>query len=286
MPSLLRWNHWCAGAIAATALMWATPNEAIAQTTLLSEQHRLDQTAAVLEGDGSRYREHSFQGAAGQRVTIRLESRDFDTYLFLLDSDGNVLAQNDDDTTSTNSEIVATLPRTGTYYIIANAYDANGRGQYRLTVTADDAETTTRSPAPAPSGLPSEMLNAHNRWRQQVGVPPLQWSNELADYAQAWANQLAEDDRFEHRPNNRYGENLAYFSGQRATASRVVDLWGNEVADYDYSSNRCTGVCGHYTQIVWKTTTEVGCAVARAGNEEYWVCNYNPPGNYVGQRPY
>jgi hypothetical protein len=45
-------------------------------------------------------------------------------------------------------------------------------------------------------------------------------------------------------------------------------------------------VCGHYTQIVWRNTKSVGCAVARGKGVEVWVCNYDPPGNYAGQRPY
>jgi PadR family transcriptional regulator len=48
----------------------------------------------------------------------------------------------------------------------------------------------------------------------------------------------------------------------------------------------CRGVCGHYTQIVWSNTREVGCGVARDSNREVWVCNYNPPGNWIGERPY
>jgi pathogenesis-related protein 1 len=45
-------------------------------------------------------------------------------------------------------------------------------------------------------------------------------------------------------------------------------------------------MCGHYTQIVWRNTKAVGCAVGGKGAREVWVCDYDPPGNYVGQRPY
>jgi len=45
-------------------------------------------------------------------------------------------------------------------------------------------------------------------------------------------------------------------------------------------------VCGHYTQIVWRDTKQVGCGVARDNRREIWVCNYDPPGNWVGHRPY
>jgi pathogenesis-related protein 1 len=45
-------------------------------------------------------------------------------------------------------------------------------------------------------------------------------------------------------------------------------------------------VCGHYTQIVWRDTTSVGCAAQSCPQGEIWVCDYSPPGNYVGQHPY
>ena len=77
----------------------------------------------------------------------------------------------------------------------------------------------------------------------------------------------------------------------------VVDSWAGEGADYDYASNTCaTGkVCGHYTAVVWRSTTATGCGhrVCTTGSPwsgyptwDFWVCNYVPPWNYVGQRPY
>lgn len=134
----------------------------------------------------------------------------------------------------------------------------------------------------------TQMLTAHNTWRKRYGVPPLTWSPQLASYAQEWANKLARENRFSHRPNNRYGENLASATGQQMSPDQVVNMWGNEVADYNYASNTCKPgkMCGHYTQVVWKTTTQLGCGMARNGNREVWVCNYNPPGNYVGRKPY
>ena len=140
--------------------------------------------------------------------------------------------------------------------------------------------------APVTSDIGQQMVTAHNQWRSKVGVGPVRWSNTLATYAQEWANYLAANNKFQHRSNGKYGENLFWAQGKRWSPTEVVNSWGSEVKDYTYKSNKCNGVCGHYTQIVWRNTTEVGCAVARSGNQEVWVCNYNPPGNYVGQRPY
>lgn len=130
------------------------------------------------------------------------------------------------------------------------------------------------------------MLDAHNRVRASVGVGPLVWSDKLASVAHGWAEQLAAEGRLHHRASPRYGENLYLISGGRAAPNDVVGAWAAEEADYDHPTNTCHATCGHYTQIVWRNTKSVGCAVARSRGIEVWVCEYSPPGNYVGQKPY
>ncbi|PSN09171.1 serine protease, partial [filamentous cyanobacterium CCP5] len=93
--------------------------------------------------DGSRYQEYSFQGQAGQEIRITLESPDFDTYVFIGDADRNILADNDDiSAENLNSELVFTLPQTGLYYVVVNAYDHTGQGRYQLTVEEISQSTT------------------------------------------------------------------------------------------------------------------------------------------------
>ncbi len=102
---------------------------------ILASEGVLDSQASVLPSDGSLYQKHEFEGRAGQSVTIRAESSDFDTYLVLVSPSGQAIAQNDDaDTTSTDSEISIILPRTGTYQAIVNSFDKEGRGRYSLTI--------------------------------------------------------------------------------------------------------------------------------------------------------
>ena len=137
-----------------------------------------------------------------------------------------------------------------------------------------------------PERMHREMLEAHNRVRAAVGVRPLVWSDKLADAAQTWANQLLAERRLRHRANPRYGENLYLISRASATPNDVVSAWASEERDYEYASNSCHSRCGHYTQIVWRSTRQVGCARARSPVLEVWVCEYYPPGNYIGQRPY
>ena len=69
----------------------------------------------------------------------------------------------------------------------------------------------------------------------------------------------------------------------------VVQSWASEEEFYDYDANTCepNQMCGHYTQIVWEQTTHVGCAVHICEDQsELWMCNYNPAGNWVGEKPY
>jgi uncharacterized protein YkwD len=133
-----------------------------------------------------------------------------------------------------------------------------------------------------------EMLLAHNQARSRVGVPPLTWSGKMAAVAQQWADQLLRSGKFTHRPKPQYGENLFEMRSASATPAQVVAAWAAEAGNYDVAGNTCHpgAVCGHYTQLVWRHTKRVGCGVARGQKTEIWVCNYDPPGNWVGERPY
>jgi len=162
-----------------------------------------------------------------------------------------------------------------------------GNGEAAPTTGGTTTPTTPTTPT-EPAEF-SGMIAAHNAWRSKVKVAGLTWSSTLATYAQQWANTLkAQNCAMQHRSNNQYGENLYWSSGMSPTSQSVVDSWASEIANYTYATNSCaTGkMCGHYTQVVWKDTKEVGCGKASCGSAQIWVCNYNPPGNYVGQKPY
>ena len=156
-----------------------------------------------------------------------------------------------------------------------------------LAVTAGAQWRRIGNSSPEPdAALSRDMLAAHNEVRARVNVPPLRWSDRLAVRAQEWAIHLLREQEFYHRPNPVFGENLFEITGSRAWPADVVGDWASESRDYSHRSNTCHGVCGHYTQLVWSGTREVGCAVARDAGREVWVCNYDPPGNWIGERPY
>lgn len=145
----------------------------------------------------------------------------------------------------------------------------------------------------AESGRFAGMTAAHNRVRARLKIAPLEWSPELARFAQKWADKLARKGcDLQHRPRTgpdaqRYGENIFAISGAPATPDGVVDAWAAEVKFYNAKTNRCKGVCGHYTQVVWRDSKRLGCGMATCDDDiEVWVCNYDPRGNWNGERPY
>ncbi|CAK9167879.1 unnamed protein product [Ilex paraguariensis] len=133
---------------------------------------------------------------------------------------------------------------------------------------------------------PQDYLNAHNAARSQVGVGPMTWDNNVAAYAQNYANQRIGDCNLVHS-GGQYGENLAKATPS-LTGTDAVNMWVNEKSNFDYNSNSCVGgECRHYTQVVWRKSVRLGCARVRC-NDGWWfvTCNYDPPGNFVGERPY
>ncbi|MDG2344132.1 MAG: CAP domain-containing protein [Flavobacteriales bacterium] len=130
------------------------------------------------------------------------------------------------------------------------------------------------------------MVEAHNKYRAELNLPKLKWSNKIARSAKKWAIQLKNKGcAMKHSPSNYregYGENIAWNSGFEETPEGVVDRWASEKKDFNFKTKKCNGgwyPCGHYTQIIWQNTQRVGCAMVKCGNEEVWVCQYDPAGN-------
>jgi len=138
------------------------------------------------------------------------------------------------------------------------------------------------------------LLAAHNRERQAVGVPALAWDEDLAESARGWADQLASTGAFHHAPESAFrpqGENL--WAGTRGAYSieEMVGAWAREKRYFKmgtFPNNSTTGRVadvGHYTQLIWRQTDRVGCAIASGSREDVLVCRYSNAGNYRGERP-
>jgi pathogenesis-related protein 1 len=181
---------------------------------------------------------------------------------------------------------------------------------------ADDAAAVNPE-----TGRLAGITAAHNAVRALVQTQPplplLVWNQTIADYAQQWATTLATSMCADpqHRTGAEleakdYGENLATFEasgtlrgGTVSTAADAVTVWASEKACWTFGTiqgtekcdkacytNLNSDGCGHYTQVVWRGSTELGCGVATCKNgvltEDIWICNYAPAGNFIGRAPY
>ena len=139
-----------------------------------------------------------------------------------------------------------------------------------------------------------EALDFHNKVRKDIGSKPLNWSSELASYAQSWADHLAADCKLVHRPNKgpwaqKHGENIFWGGGEDYNALDASKSWYSEIKDYKYGklNNNNWYKTGHYTQMVWRNTTHVGMGMTVCKNGSILiVANYSPAGNYIGEKPY
>jgi len=165
--------------------------------------------------------------------------------------------------------------------------------------------------APATPAQQAAWLTPHNQVRAGTfpgvtvspapspALPALTWSASAAAVAQAWANGCTWGHNPVRNPDGvARGENIAASTGN-LTESATVAMWAGEWSWYAHATNTCSAPpnnsCGHYTQLVWRSTLRVGCATARcttgspftgSSTWTYVVCDYEPPGNVRGQKPY
>lgn len=141
-------------------------------------------------------------------------------------------------------------------------------------------------------------LDVHNSVRANVSpaanpaLPAMQWNELVSAIAQAHADRC----QFAHSGAPGLGENVYAYGAWADAEEDAALLWAQEAAYYDYPSNSCAAgqQCGHYTQMVWRSSTDLGCGIRKCSSGSPWgagqwtvvVCNYSPPGNYIGARPY
>ncbi|XP_043220693.1 protein PRY1-like [Amphibalanus amphitrite] len=134
-----------------------------------------------------------------------------------------------------------------------------------------------------------DCINAHNDYRKKHGAPPLERSKKLTKMAKEWAKQIANDDKMSHRKDNSEGENIyckwSSNPKHKVKGSEAVDSWYAEIKDHDFSKEPSPGVLksGHFSQVVWLSTRQVGVGRARSkSGRVYVVANYSPAGNFLG----
>ena len=139
--------------------------------------------------------------------------------------------------------------------------------------------------------MAQEIVAAHNKYRAEVGVPPIEWSNDLASQAQEWANYLTSNRLFKHSGAKGEGENIWMGTSRAYSFTQMIDSFGGEKQHFingvfpNVSNTGKWFDVGHYTQVVWRNTTQVGCAGFDGPDGMYrLVCRYSPPGNVIGQQ--
>ena len=158
---------------------------------------------------------------------------------------------------------------------------------------AAPAQASNQSPAVAAAA--SQLLALHNAERGNVGVPPLRWDPALAAAAASYGPALERLGRLQHSPRaSRPGQRENLWMGTRGAFSpaQMVGSWLAEKREYrpglfpNVSRSGNWLDVSHYTQMVWRGTTHVGCAIHSSANWDFLICRYSPPGNKDGQAPF
>jgi len=149
-------------------------------------------------------------------------------------------------------------------------------------------------PADAQNDFATRILSAHNAERSVLTISPLTWSDALAADAAVCAKHLADTGAWAHadaKTRKGEGENLWEGTAGGYSLEEMVGAWTSEKRYFHYGpfpyDGRSDGQpVGHYTQMIWRQTTEVGCALVTGGGKDILVCRYSPMGNMVGEAPY
>jgi hypothetical protein len=154
------------------------------------------------------------------------------------------------------------------------------------------APRTAESLGQTEADLALRLRNRHNFHRSAVGVPQLEWDPALAASAEQYAAQLAADGQLVHSPRaGRPGQSENLWRGDRGAFApeRMVDYWAEERASFrpgifpNVSTTGDWNDVAHYTVMIWRSTTHLGCGLARSRQSDYLVCRYSPAGNKDGK---
>lgn len=161
------------------------------------------------------------------------------------------------------------------------------RNSRNLGEIATDLVSKLKSTTISGDKFEEEFLKAHNEYRKKHGVSPLELNKKLCKYAEEWAKTLIKKGQMEHREQNDYGENIFYAWSSDpnfvVSGRDAVDKWYSEIKDHKFGKEPTNLGTGHFTQVIWEDTKEVGVGIARSKDGHvYVVANYSPPGNMIG----
>jgi hypothetical protein len=151
-----------------------------------------------------------------------------------------------------------------------------------LTIMCFLTFAITTSEAAVSPAEQTAMLETHNMYRCIHGVPPLTWDASLAKTAQSWADTGTIQHSTALGAFKKYGENMK-FDCPTSSVCKATKWWYAEISKYTESS---PFQAAHYTQMVWKGTTKMGCGKGKTTSPckgEVWFCQFSPPGNYFGK---
>jgi len=163
-----------------------------------------------------------------------------------------------------------------------------------LAITASGVPATAATSTltiPAATAVGMRIVIIHNHARSAAGVGPVYWDASLAAAADAYAAELARTGRWGHSPaSSRPGQGENLWMGTRGAFSidEMVGSWAGEGRWFKpgvFPNVSRTGnweQVGHYSQMIWRGTTRVGCALRSSAGNDYFVCRYSPPGNVMG----
>ena len=135
----------------------------------------------------------------------------------------------------------------------------------------------------------TEISDYINEYRALHQAPALLWNDTIGKFSQSWSLYLLQNKVFKHSGNKLYGENLAYFQGHGTEIMKIlklaVDNWYNEVKSYNFAKPGFAASTGHFTCLVWKSSTSfaMGISIDNTSQTAYITMNTSPPGNYIGQ---
>ncbi|OXA51179.1 Golgi-associated plant pathogenesis-related protein 1 [Folsomia candida] len=146
------------------------------------------------------------------------------------------------------------------------------------------SEDVPKARVTTPREYIEECLQVHNELRTKHGSPPMAIKEEMCKIAQAWANHLTTIGKMEHSNTEGFGENI-YWATNDPSARTAVEKWYSEIKDYNFASasDQPQKGTGHFTQVVWKESVELGVAKATGAKGTYVVAVYAPQGNYMGE---